>query len=194
MNLKQSVCTIILVFSCITLSGESIASQKASYLATTIFGEPKNIEDTAITVGLSFANFPKEQIDNPDFICPISSPIVTSSFGSRVDPITFDDDFHNGIDLATFGEQTVFSIADGVVVDYGYSNSYGNYIKIQHKDGYSSLYAHLSEIYEKTDVLQGDAIGVIGDTGFATGVHLHFELMLDDQFLDPSTLVNFYEN
>ncbi len=91
--------------------------------------------------------------------------------------------YDTAVDLASLGEAKlpIYAAASGVVIiakDSGWNGGYGNYIVIQHPNGLQTLYAHLSEIGVSVggQVSQGDPIGIMGETGNATGVHLHFEL------------------
>lgn len=151
----------------------------------------KNVEITeekAISVGLSFAKLDKK------FISPLENQIVTSNFGERIHPISNEISMHNGIDLYSFESDFVYAIYDGEITETSYSESFGNYIIIDHKNGYKSLYAHLSEVSSAQNVKKGDFIGIMGDTGTATSKHLHLEIFKNNKNIDPSDVINFYEN
>lgn len=133
------------------------------------------------------------------FMCPSpTAKNITSPFGYRVHPVTGLTTFHYGIDLSrsggSYGEPVV-SVADGVVVEVCYSGGVaGWYIRIKHQvEGaeWQSRYLHLSEIrVEKGDeVVQGQTIGAIGDTGRVSGPHLHFELKYKGGLVDPARYV-----
>lgn len=133
------------------------------------------------------------------FMCPSpTSRNITSPFGYRVHPVTKVTAFHYGIDLSksggSYGEPVV-SVADGVVVEVNYSNGIAGWnIRIKHQvEGaeWQSRYLHLSEIrVEKGDeVVQGQTIGAIGDTGRVDGPHLHFELKYKGGLVDPARYV-----
>lgn len=88
----------------------------------------------------------------------------------------------------------MLSAADGVIVISGNKtlhSNYGNTVLIQHKSGYQTLYAHLESSDAKVGswVKAGQVIGIIGDTGKTTGVHLHFEVIKDNQRVDPSLVL-----
>ena len=74
----------------------------------------------------------------------------------------------------------------------GYHPSYGNYVRIDHGDGYSSLYAHLASISVSMgqSVSQGQSLGIMGTTGTSTGVHLHFEIHQNGSLVDPASYIN----
>lgn len=113
-------------------------------------------------------------------------------------------DTHQAVDLVKYKNKSDLVIAHSkgkvVFVQTGFKNekgstgnrSYGNCVKIEHRDGYTTLYAHLSEVYVKKGqiVKQGQVIGKMGDSGNAYGVHLHFELRKGDKRIDPTPYLN----
>jgi murein DD-endopeptidase MepM/ murein hydrolase activator NlpD len=86
--------------------------------------------------------------------------------------------YHSGIDIVNPFDLSILSIADGRIIKVGFNQIYGNYIIINHDDGYQSFYGHLSHVLVKeySYVNKGDLIGVQGNTGNSYGTHLHFEL------------------
>lgn len=113
---------------------------------------------------------------------------VTSLYGWRVHPITQRLQLHRGLDLAVPLGTPIQSIHDGEVIQVGYDASgYGNFVVIEDKDGYRSTYAHCSSILvsEGQSVLRGQTIAKAGSTGASTGSHLHLELTLNGQYLNP---------
>ncbi len=113
---------------------------------------------------------------------------LTSGFGSRLSPTTGQPGFHYGLDIAADEGVKIGAFADGTVREVGQS-SYGNYLIVDHKDGFSTLYAHCSSISAKVGdaVGCGDEIALVGQTGNATGPHLHLELWRDGKALDPAS-------
>lgn len=114
---------------------------------------------------------------------------VTSRFGTRADPFTGESRYHSGIDIDGFGNDgaPVIAAASGEVITASYDSAYGNYVIIDH-GGTSTVYAHLSGLavsYGQT-VSQGETIGYVGATGRATGTHLHFEVYVGDERVDPA--------
>ncbi len=116
---------------------------------------------------------------------------LTSPFGPRVHPIFGTTRAHNGIDLNGDTGDLILAANDGVVLSAGWRTGYGNAIVIRHGGGYTTLYAHLHDIDVSTGqpVSGGEAIGLLGSTGWSTGPHLHFEVRLDGTALDP---IGFY--
>lgn len=105
--------------------------------------------------------------------------LVTSTYGQRISPFGFVSDFHTGVDFAHARGTPIYATADGVVEFAGGNDSgYGLYVKLRHKYGFESFYAHCSEIKteEGRQVKRGDLIALVGDTGTATGSHLHYEI------------------
>lgn len=115
------------------------------------------------------------------FRWPVSNPRITSSFGKRWGTN------HNGMDMVS-KNRNIMAADNGVVEFAGYNRGYGNYVLIDHKNGYHTLYAHLSKINTKkgAKVEKGEVIGVMGSTGHSTGVHLHFEIHKNGVPQNPS--------
>lgn len=113
----------------------------------------------------------------------------TSRYGWRTDPMGGSgSDFHLGNDLAAAEGTAVLAAASGTVRCAGVHNSYGNYVRIVHEDGDETLYAHMQYLFVHTgqEVSAGDCLGTVGETGNATGPHLHFELLHKGIRYDPS--------
>ena len=126
-----------------------------------------------------------ELTENGSWINPVNGGNITSSYGTRINPITSRQEFHNGIDIpASFGSP-VYAVADGMIIQAGTSPSWGNYIEYE-VDGYSLFYAHLSQITVRDGgITRGQEIGKIGSTGLSTGPHLHLTLKKDGVEIDP---------
>ena len=107
--------------------------------------------------------------------------IFTSEFGARWGRN------HNGIDIAAKTGTPIYAPCNGVVTFSGVRNGYGNYVTIDHGAGYVTTYAHMNKacVTEGMILRQGDLIGEIGTTGRVTGAHLHFEILLNGEFVDP---------
>ena len=111
-------------------------------------------------------------------IRPVSGGYLNSSFGYRQDPIDAVRRFHQGQDFSVPTGTPVFAPADGVVKRAYYIGGFGNHIKLDHSSGYSTTFAHLSEIFVRhgQKVKRGDVIGETGNTGRSTAPHLHYEV------------------
>ena len=118
---------------------------------------------------------------------------VTSTFGMRLHPILGYTRMHNGIDIGASYGTKIYASDGGVVITSEESYSYGNYVMIAHGNGRYTLYAHMSQRLVSVDdvVAQGDVIGYVGATGYATGPHIHFEIYENDERVDP---LQFFSN
>ena len=114
---------------------------------------------------------------------------ISSPFGTRIHPITRKKHTHKGIDLAAPKMTPIYATADGEVTFSGRNGGYGNFVKINHRNGYKTAYAHMHRIAVKkgADVHKGDLIGYVGTTGSSTGNHLHYEVYYQDKLVDPAT-------
>ncbi len=121
-----------------------------------------------------------------DYCAPVAGTL-SSDFGYREHPTEGEERFHYGVDLAADVGTEVRCFADGSVTAVGDSSSYGRYCVVAHERGYSTLYAHCSRIAVSSgaEVKQGQKIAEVGDTGMATGPHLHFELQREGTYLNP---------
>ena len=117
---------------------------------------------------------------------------LTSAFGYRIHPITQRPHSHTGIDIPAPGGTSILAARGGQVVTSAYHSSYGNYVVIDHGNGNSTLYAHMSSraVSEGQMVSQGQVIGYVGTTGSSTGNHLHFEVRVNYQRVDPEQFYN----
>lgn len=125
------------------------------------------------------------------FIWPVPcSTRVTSRFGYRIDPFTNKEKYHSGIDIDGFGNagNSIVAADSGTVLTSTSNSGYGTYVVIDHGNYTQTLYAHMSgAAVSKGDwVEQGQVIGYLGDTGRATGVHCHFEVIINDANVDPA--------
>lgn len=119
----------------------------------------------------------------------------SSPYGWREDPFTGAEAFHQGLDLACAEGTPVLAALDGVVVEARRSASYGNYLRICHEDGLETGYAHLQYLYVRPGevVRAGQVVGTAGQTGKATGPHLHFELLCQAVRYDPAAALGLTE-
>lgn len=127
---------------------------------------------------------------------PVIFPIkkttcISSGFGMRYHPIYKVWKFHTGIDIPKAKGTPVYATGNGTVIRKGYSSGYGNFIEIKHAGNFSSFYAHLS----KTLVNVGDSVAIaqqiacVGNTGIATGCHLHYEVKKGKYYLSTAQWV-----
>ncbi len=121
---------------------------------------------------------------------PMGGGIFRSGFGARNHPILGINRTHTGVDWADDTGTPIFAAGNGVILNAEWnSGGYGRHIEIQHLNGYVTTYSHLSAfargIDEGVKVRQGQVIGYVGSTGLSTGPHLHYEVKINDTFVDP---------
>ena len=112
---------------------------------------------------------------------------LSSAFGYRDHPVEKNEKFHYGLDIAAEAGEIIRAFADGKVTAVGESSDLGKYLELQHENGYSTIYAHCSKVTASSGqkVKLGDPIAEVGQTGEATGPHLHFALCQDTLYLNP---------
>lgn len=117
---------------------------------------------------------------------PVSG-LVTSRFGWRSHPVSGQEDFHTGVDIAAAQGTPILAALPGVVEQTGYSESYGNFVVLRHSDNLRTTYNHCSEILAKEgeQLARGDRIALVGSTGISTGPHLHFEVTENGVRVNP---------
>lgn len=114
---------------------------------------------------------------------------ISSPFGTRIHPITRKKHTHKGIDMAAPRMTPIYATADATVTFAAYNGGYGNFVKLNHENGYKTAYAHMHKIAVKNGdkIKKGDLVGYVGTTGSSTGNHLHYEVYYKDQLVDPAT-------
>lgn len=117
---------------------------------------------------------------------------VTCAYGPRVHPINGNKSFHYGVDLAAGMNTEIYATKSGTVTGATYGEANGYYVTINHGDGYSSIYAHMTNYVVSVgdSVKQGQLIGYVGTTGWSTGPHLHFEIYLNGSNINPMTCIS----
>lgn len=128
-------------------------------------------------------------------ICPVKNPNyhISMAFGPNLHPLQGNWYIHKGLDFSTWRSgDAVVATASGQVVTVGYDNSFGNYIIIKHNHGMYTRYAHLNSFRVKKGQIvdQGETIGTIGNTGISTGPHLHYEVHIGSDVVDPAKYIN----
>ncbi|MGY8905413.1 MAG: peptidoglycan DD-metalloendopeptidase family protein [Burkholderiales bacterium] len=121
---------------------------------------------------------------------PMEFSRVSSGFKMRFHPILQTWRAHLGVDYAAPSGTPVRSVADGMVEFAGWQNGFGNVVFVKHRNNHTTVYAHLSKILLRKGqgVSQGQHVGLVGATGWATGPHLHFEFRVNGQHHDPLTI------
>jgi murein DD-endopeptidase MepM/ murein hydrolase activator NlpD len=123
---------------------------------------------------------------------PIADGELTSGFGMRFHPILHFARMHTGIDWAAPMGTPILAAGNGVVIKAQWDSGYGRRVEIQHANGYVTTYNHMSGfgrgIVEGARVTQGQVVGYLGQTGLATGPHLHYEVIINGNFVDPMAI------
>ena len=132
------------------------------------------------------------QGDNPPsnatWITPVSGYRLTSAFGMRKHPVLGVNRMHNGVDMACAAGTPIYATRAGTVTTASYqANGAGNYVSINHLDGFSSVYMHMTHyvVSAGQNVSAGQLIGYVGNTGISTGPHLHFGISYAGTYVNP---------
>ena len=188
--------TFSVVFEALTADDQPIAWNSATgrVLAAEFVNNGKSrhalwYQDGANTKG-AYYGLDGQSRRRPFLASPLEFSRVTSGFAMRFHPVLQHWRAHNGVDYSAPTGTPVRAVGGGVVALAGRQNGYGNVVHLQHQNGQSTVYAHLSQIdvREGQRIEQGSRIGAVGATGWATGPHLHFEFRMNGQFQDPLTI------
>ena len=125
------------------------------------------------------------------WVWPTTARRISSPFGNRTSPTAGASSYHQGIDIDGNTGDPVWAARAGIVTVAGWSNAAGNYVKIDHRDGFQSIYMHLNSFSTSSGavVSAGQTIGTMGATGVATGDHLHFGIMQNGVYVNPCNYV-----
>ena len=123
---------------------------------------------------------------------PIAEGEMTSPFGMRFHPILHYARMHTGVDWAAPIGTPIYAAGNGTIIKAGWDGGYGRRVEIQHANGYVTAYNHMSGfgrgVAEGAHILQGQTVGYLGDSGLATGPHLHYEVIINGNFVDPMAI------
>ena len=125
---------------------------------------------------------------NATWVTPVSGFRLTSAFGMRKHPVLKVNRMHNGVDMACAAGTPIYATRAGTVTTASYqANGAGNYVSINHLDGFSSIYMHMTHyvVSKGQSVSQGQLIGYVGNTGISTGDHLHFGVSYAGTYVNP---------
>ena len=167
--------------------------------------ENKKYKKVAVKYGRGWFSKEGVQLDKKYSIPPFLSIVksnddskksrISDGYGYRIHPIYRKKIFHPGVDIAAPAGSSVFAALPGRVKKVAYSRSYGTYLLLEHQGGLETKYAHLRSIDRKIilgkEISQGSVIGFVGQTGSATGPHLHFEVRLDAKHVNPASVKPF---
>ena len=127
------------------------------------------------------------------FLYPLPYAVqITDGYGYRIHPLSGTYKWHNGVDFAAGSGTAIYATKSGTVTAACYNEAYGNMVTINHGDGYSSLYGHMTNYIVSVGdyVTQGQTIGYVGSTGWSTGPHLHFTIYYNGSDVNPMNYVS----
>ena len=147
---------------------------------------PASMLQNATSLELSIINQVKTTASKP-----LDDGILTSDYGERIEPSNGEEAFHHGLDIADSMDTPIKCAMDGTVLKVLEDNSYGKYIVVGHKNNIKTLYAHCNEINAKVGqkVKKGNIIAYVGNTGDSTGPHVHFEVMVNNENINPKFIM-----
>ena len=122
-----------------------------------------------------------------DWLAPVTAGVVTSDCGKRENPLLHKQELHDGLDIAVPQGTEVVAVKSGRVTEVRTSATYGKLLRFETTDGYTILYAHLSEILvgQGEKIKQGQVVAKSGNTGLSTGPHLHYGIYREGKLLNP---------
>jgi len=164
-------------------------THKLSELKKQLYIQSKSYDDIIL-----LAQNKEKMLENIPAIQPVLNKnlkCMASGYGWRIDPVYHTRRFHAGMDFAAAVGANIYATGNGRVVTAGWKQGYGNCVEINHGFGYLTLYGHMSAIKVRNgqSVKRGDVIGLVGSTGKSTGPHLHYEVHLRGEIMNPQ---NYY--
>jgi murein DD-endopeptidase MepM/ murein hydrolase activator NlpD len=159
------------------------------YISMTLSGKPYMLYRYASGNDVDFYTAKGESVRKALLKTPMDGAKITSKFGNRHHPILGYTKMHKGVDFGAAPGTPIQAAGEGTVEIAAFNGAYGNYVKIRHSSGYSTAYAHMSRFGAGTKkgvkVRQGQIIGYVGSTGRSTGPHLHYEIIVNNNQVNP---------
>lgn len=177
---------------------QSIEDDPASVVPAVVFGKagdalgrPIDLASVAVSHGASGRTVPRAGGGLPA-LRPLASSALTSGFGVRRPSVFGGTRAHLGVDLAAPTGTPIMATSDGVVSEANWRGGYGLFVALEHGGGIETRYGHMSRlnVYGGQQVRKGDVIGFVGSTGRSTGPHLHYEVRMNGQAINPVLLPN----
>jgi len=173
--------------------------EKASTILKNAMDELRRAWERAVAFRSFFTKGSDENPDVPEkaiispalFSCaamlPVDSGSITDAYAFRLNPVTEEEDFHLGIDIAAEYGTRIAASWPGTVAETGDNYAYGKYVIVRHSGNVSTFYGHCSEICVKegVSVRQGETIARVGSTGMSTGPHVHFGVIVGGSYVNP---------
>ncbi|MEX2200527.1 MAG: M23 family metallopeptidase [Dongiaceae bacterium] len=171
-------------------NGDVVRTGDVSYVSLTLSGEMLELYRYTPSSGIwDFFNPNGESVRKALMRTPIDGARLTSGFGMRKHPTLGYNKMHRGVDFGAATGTPIYAAGDGTIEKIGANGGYGNYIRIRHNSEYSTAYAHMNGfakgLGQGDRVRQGDIIGYVGSTGRSTGPHLHYEVLVAGEQVNP---------
>ena len=181
-----------LIYEALDADGEPMGYGKiigAEFVSNGVAHQAMYFQEKGAKEG-NYFNLNGQSLKRTYLAAPLTYSRITSGYKMRFHPILQEWKAHKGIDYAAPSGTPVHTVGKGVVRSAGWMNGLGNVVFVDHGNAQTTVYAHLSQIYVRTSqtLEQGQVIGAVGETGWATGPHLHFEFRINDQYKDPSSI------
>ncbi len=180
--------------------GGPLEGEKVSQLDI-LLAQEKNLQQ-AVTAEKNTIEALRKSINDEEYrrevtpsVWPTDSDEITSPFGGRINPFNgYRVDWHPGIDIANTYGAPIYASASGHVTMAGWYGGYGRYVEIEHDFGYVTAYGHMSVIAVSAGqyVEKGSVIGYVGNSGYSTGPHLHFEVIRNGKQVNPFSVIKRY--
>lgn len=169
---------------------ESALSQEIAQMEKEYTEQKKKEEEAARPPASNGGGSPSAP-SSGGWVSPCAYTVLTSAYGWRIHPITGKESFHNGVDLANVQGTPIYAAKSGTVTVATYNGVYGYYVQINHGDGFSSLYGHMTHyiVGVGQSVSAGQVIGYMGSTGWSTGPHLHFTIYYNGNTVNPMNYI-----
>lgn len=180
--------------------GQSVPTRRSGdavggpFVPLDMHADPETFRATAEILNAEIERFAtvRRLVDQLPLTQPLNNAVITSGFGARMDPFLGEAAVHTGIDFRAASGTPARATAGGTVIAADYTGGYGNMVEIDHGNGVTTRYGHLSRIDVTIGqvVAKGTVVGQTGSTGRSTGPHLHYEVRVDGAPIDPITFLN----
>jgi len=164
------------------------------YVSLTVGGETKKYYRYQTTDDGAYDYYDETGKSAKKFLVrkPVPIGIMRSGFGERNHPLLHYMKVHTGVDWAAPFGTPIFAAGNGAIDEIGLKGGYGKYVRVRHANGYETAYGHMTAFARGLNVgsrvRQGQVIGFVGSTGLSTGAHVHFEILINDRFVNPMTV------
>lgn len=176
-----------------TKYGKPVGEGSIIYAAMQIHGKTKPLYRVTFSDGtVDYFDGQGHSVKRTLLRTPVPAAHITSGFGMRLHPILGYTKMHKGVDFGAPIGTPIFAAGTGTVEEIGFKGGYGRYIRIRHDGRLGTAYAHMSRfaanLYRGAHVNQGQVIGYVGESGRATGPHLHFEVLVNNKQVNPMSV------